>query len=77
VVVSFGGGDQPYWGRATVAAGVAPASLRLAKVEADALARALEEATAGTYAARAQTLAADVADSDGAGEVAAEVVREG
>ena len=74
VVVTFGGGDQPYWGRATVAAGVAPASFALTKVEAHALAQALGDATAGQYADRARSLAAEVAQTDGAGDVAAEIV---
>ena len=75
VVVTFGGGDQPYWGRATVAAGVAPARFALTEVEVHGLARALEEAIAGQYAHRARALAAEVAKSDGAGDVAAEIVR--
>jgi UDP:flavonoid glycosyltransferase YjiC (YdhE family) len=75
VVVTFGGGDQPYWGRATVAAGVAPASFALTKVDAHALTRAVAEAVGGEYAARARELAAEVAQTDGASDVAAETVR--
>ena len=74
VVAAFGG-DQPYWGRATVAAGVSPASFTLRKLDASALVRALEEALAGGYANRALTLAAEVAQTDGARDVAAEVLQ--
>jgi UDP:flavonoid glycosyltransferase YjiC (YdhE family) len=74
VVASFGG-DQPYWGRATVAAGVAPAVFTLRKLNAHALAHSLEAAIGGQYADRARTLAAEVAEADGASDVAAEILR--
>ncbi len=76
VVAAFGG-DQPYWGRATVAAGVAPAVFTLRNVETRSLTQALEEAVTEPYAARARALAAEVADADGAADVAAELVRLG
>jgi len=75
VVVAFNWGDQPYWGRATVAAGVAPAHFLLGKLDASALVRALRGALDGPYAARARALAAEVADVHGAAEVAEEIVR--
>jgi UDP:flavonoid glycosyltransferase YjiC (YdhE family) len=69
------GGDQPYWGRATVAAGLSPASFRLGHVDSQALARALEQSVVGPFVDKARALAADVAGSDGAVEVAGEVLR--
>ena len=73
IVVAVGG-DQPEWGRATVAAGVAPARFGMRKLDVDKLARALEDALDAPYAARARDLAAEVADCDGAVEVAEEVL---
>ncbi len=72
VVVAMGG-DQPYWGRMTVAAGVSPASFSLRRASAHALADALEAAHDNGFAGRARDLAREVADTDGAGEVAAEI----
>jgi len=74
VVLAFGG-DQPYWGRATVQAGVAPATFSLRKVDRTALSLAIEEAVTGDYAEQARAFAAEAASTDGAADVAAEVLR--
>jgi vancomycin aglycone glucosyltransferase len=74
VVVAMGG-DQPYWGRMTVAAGVSPASFALATVAARALEEAIDAATGGPCVTRARELAAEVAGTDGADDVAREIMR--
>jgi len=76
-VVVAHGGDQPYWGRATVAAGVAPAHFKFSKVDAGKLRLALEGTLDERYTARVRQLAAEVTDSDGASDVAEEIVRPG
>ncbi len=62
--------DQPLWGERLVRLGVAPRMLPFHRLDADALAAALREATTGaSYAERAREVARRIAEEDGAGAV--------
>ncbi|MBC2908155.1 glycosyltransferase [Streptomyces cupreus] len=68
--------DEGFWAERLVALGVAPRSVRLRGLTADALAPALDEAVRQTaYRARAQALGARIREEDGTAPVLAAVER--
>jgi sterol 3beta-glucosyltransferase len=64
VVVPFAG-DQPFWADRLRGAGVAPAAVPARSLNADRLARAIDEADTDALRARAADLAVSIAREDG------------